>query len=218
MWKLFGFFQLSSTENVYGLVTFTESHNLYEEVRIRFLPLYQKSIVMKIEKVVLLLGGLACLSGFFLPYLTLGNQSISGFDETMAIVDYFTPVEQEQGDWAWDLLSNTFDSITGAKGYGLLAMLAIVLLGPFIFAIYGLSYVIKALAKKQYKRGVFVNLLFMGFAWLTFYLFQEQNSVSVLGMDLGAKLNFFKMAGIGYWVMFSGMMVAAFSLFFGKTE
>lgn len=173
---------------------------------------------MKIEKVVLLIGGLACIAGFFLPYLSMGNQSISGFGETMTVLDYFDLVEYKNGDWALELFTNNLESIADVQGYGLLAMLAIVLLGPLIFALYGLSYVIKALAKKQYSRGVFVNLLFMGFAWLTFYLLQEHNSVNVLGMDLGAKLNFFKMAGLGYWVAFSGMMVAAFSLFFGKTE
>ncbi len=173
---------------------------------------------MKIEKVVLLIGGLACIAGFFLPYLNFGGQSISGFGETMTILDYFNLVEYQNGEWALELFSNNLDTIAGIQGYGLLIMLAIVLVGPLFFTIYGLSYIIKALAGKQYKRGVFVNLLFMGFAWLTFFLFQEQNSVNVLGMDLGANLNFFKMAGIGYWVMFSGMMIAAFSLFFGKTE
>lgn len=175
-------------------------------------------IPMKLEKVVLLIGGLACVAGFFLPYLTLAGQSVSGYGETMTLLDYFDVVEYKNGEWAIDLFTNNLDNLGGVKEYGVTAMIAIVLLGPFIFALYGLSYIIKALARKQYKRGVFVNLLFMGFAWLTFFLIQEQSTVSVLGMDIGAKLNFFKMAGLGYWVAFSGMMVAAFSLFFGKTE
>lgn len=173
---------------------------------------------MKPEKAILLLGGIACIGAFFLPYLHFGNQSVSGYSLLMSTLDYFDLVDYKNADWAIDLFGKMFGQIAGPKGYGLLAMLVVVLLGPLMFALFGLTYAIKALAKKQYKRGIFINLLYMGFAWLTFYLIQEQNTISVLGMDIGAKLNFFKMAGIGYWTAFAGMMVAAFSLFFGKTE
>ncbi|MDP5170702.1 MAG: hypothetical protein NWR72_10690 [Bacteroidia bacterium] len=173
---------------------------------------------MKLEKIVLLIGGLACVGAFFLPFITVASQPISGYTEVMTTLDYFDVVEYKNSEWAIDLFKNGFGNFADLKGYGLLAMLVVVLLGPLIFGLYGLSYIIKALAKRQYKRGVFVNLLFMGFAWLTFYLIQEQNTVNVLGMEIGATLNFFKMAGIGYWLAFGGMMAAAFSLFFGKTE
>lgn len=136
----------------------------------------------------------------------------------MILLDYLDVVEYKHNEWIINLFTKNFDKLGGPEAYGITAMLAVVFLGPFMFAIYGLSYVLKALARKQYKRGIFINLLYMGVAFLTFFLIQEKSSVSILGLDIGAKMNFFKMAGMGYWVSFSGMMVAAFSLFFGKTD
>ncbi len=174
---------------------------------------------MKLEKIILFLGGAACIGAFFLPYLTFPpNLTVSGYSETMLILDYLDVVEDKKADILVDSFSTFYESFAGPKGKGILTMLVVVLLGPFFFAIFGLSYVIKALFGKQYKRGIFLNLLFMGFAWVTIYMINQEMTFNVLGLEVGTNLQFFRMAGLGYWLGFGGMILAAFSLFFGKTE
>jgi hypothetical protein len=83
------------------------------------------------------------------------------------------------------------------------------ILGPFFFAFYGLSYVLKALRGKSFKQGVIFTILFTAGAWAFFYF---------LGPELGSLWgrNFFSFVSWGFWLAFAGMWVAAFSLFFSK--
>lgn len=172
---------------------------------------------MKLEKVVLFLGGAACLAAFFLPYLTFAGQSVSGLSMVMATLDASGVVDQPGASTLLDGLLQIFGQFSSPKDYALLGMLAIVLFGPFMFAIFGLFYLVKSLIGKQYQRGIFLNLLFLGFAWLTFFLIGKYSSLQIIQL-LGDSLSFFQMAGPGFWVGFGGMILSAFSLFFGKTE
>ncbi len=172
---------------------------------------------MKLEKVVLFLGGAACLAAFFLPYLTFAGQSVSGLSLVMASLDAAGVVDQPGGSTVVDGLLQVFNQFNSVKDYALLAMLVVVLFGPFMFAIFGLFYVVKSMIGKQYQRGIFLNLLYLGFSWLTFFLIAKYSSLQVIHM-LGDSLSFFQIAGPGFWVGFGGMILAAFSLFFGKTE
>lgn len=101
-------------------------------------------------------------------------------------------------DWIWNAWTENATSNSQMKVAGL----AFVLLGPFIFLLYALGYLFKGITGKQYKRGVFSTLLFLGASWAIFRF--------LLGF------NFFDMAGLGFWVAFGGMLTAAFSLFFER--
>ena len=77
-------------------------------------------------------------------------------------------------------------------------------MGPFFFALYGLSYGFKALRGKSYKQGVIFTILFTAGSWVFFYF---------IGPELGTLWgkNFFSFASWGFWLGFAGMWVAAFS-------
>ena len=102
----------------------------------------------------------------------------------------------------WDAAENFTDlgKIIGA---------ILFLVGPFFFALYGLSYVIKALRGKSYKQGVIFTIFFTVGAWAFYYF---------LGPELGDfwGRNFFRFVNWGFWLAFVCMWVAALSLLFAK--
>ncbi len=174
---------------------------------------------MKLEKIVLILSGFAIIAAFFLPYLTLevkptilGQEiplenaqaqiQVSGFSMTQTVLNKTDVIKEgvDNGwaDWLWNSWKENASENAQLKVAGLLFLLA----GPFIFLIYALGYIIRGLAGKQYKHGVFTNLLYLAASW----------AICKFLLDL----NFFSMAGLGYWVAFGGMMAAAFSLFFER--
>ena len=169
---------------------------------------------MNLERLVLILGGLLCLGGFFLPYLEvdmLGKTvaSISGFDMTNAAVEVAQgPIDAPSGP-VMETLTEEWHAASDMSDLGKIIGAIFFILGPFFFALYGLSYVFKGLRGKPYKRGVFFTILFTAAAWLFFYF---------IGPEIGTiwGRNFFKLAGLGFWLSFAGMFVAAFSLFFSK--
>lgn len=169
---------------------------------------------MNLERIVLILGGLLCIGGFFLPFIeidVLGKTvaSMSGYDMTAAGVEVAQgPVDAPPGP-VMRTLSEEWAAAGNFADLGKIIGAIFFILGPFFFAIYGLSYVIKGLMGKVYKRGVFFTILFTAGAWLFFYF---------IGPELGSLWgrNFFNMAGLGFWLPFAGMWVAAFSLFFSK--
>lgn len=129
---------------------------------------------------------------------------VSGYSMTQTALNKADVIQEgiDNGwmDWIWNAWKENASGNAQLKVAGL----AFVLAGPFIFLFYALFYVIKGLAGRQYKRGVFFTLLFLGASWAIFkYL---------LGF------NFFEMAGLGFWVAFGGMLAAAFSLFFERKK
>jgi hypothetical protein len=187
---------------------------------------------MKLEQFVLTLGGIAIIVAFLLPYVTLNlnptawdvipseikindteikidnisaldsEVEVSGLSMTQSLLNKADVIEEgiDNGwlDWIWNAWQENASSNTQLKVAGLLFVLA----GPFLFLLYALGYLFRGLTGKQYKRGVFTTLLFLGASWAIFKF--------LLGF------NFFEMAGPGFWVAFGGMLLAAFSLFFER--
>lgn len=181
---------------------------------------------MKLEQFVLTLGGIAIIVAFLLPYMTLnlnplaweGNITeqvkiegldalnrkveVSGLSMTETILNKAEVIEEgiDNGwvDWLWNAWTENASSNSQLKVAGLLFVLA----GPFIFLFFALGYLFRGITGKQYKRGIFFTLVFLGASWAIFKF--------LLGFS------FFEMAGLGFWVAFGGMLLAAFSLFFER--
>ena len=182
---------------------------------------------MKKDRVVLLIAGLLGIVAFFLPYFTfeksfLGvqvvNKSMSGYTYVRTVLDMLEIYSYDGGKVVVQLIEDLWNSAAGAKDYLLASGAAFVLTGPLIFLIFSISYVIKALKGKTYSRGIFFTLIYAGIAWLVFFFISRDNTTEVLGQQIGIKLEFFKMASAGFWLAFSGMVLAALSLFFAKMK
>ena len=166
---------------------------------------------MTLERIVLIFAGLLGLAAFFFPFLHLPEEAtiseISGINYVKYTID---GLQAEDGglirEFIGDLqiLWNDAVSINGYIGFGLMLFM---LLGPFFFVLYSLGHLFRGLRGKQYRRGIFFSVIFMGVGWLTFYL---------LSFDLEIKVNFFRMAGIGFWMAFAALILAGISLFFEK--
>lgn len=180
---------------------------------------------MKLERIVLALGGLIGIAGFFLPFLHLdtaalglakGEVSMSGFSNVMSLLDNFDVLvfegDQRWLQWSSELWSAASTPIDIGKAVGLSLILSL----PLFLLLYSLGHLLRGLFGGQYKRGVMLNLLFMGVAWGVFYLISMDGSYTFLGEEATSPLNFFKIAGPGYWMAFAGIMVAGMSLFFEK--
>ena len=100
-----------------------------------------------------------------------------------------------------------WNSAQNFQGLALVVGLIFILSGPIWFGFHGLGYVIRGLRGKQYGRGIFFTLFFMGIGWLVFYL---------MGKEFEESMGFFQLVGPGFWVAFGGMLVAAFSLLFER--
>lgn len=183
---------------------------------------------MKLEKILLTLGGLAGITAFFLPYLTFSksilglevlNASMSGYSLSRSLLDAFGILGYEGSQTAWKVLQEVMQTANGTEGYLSLAGLIFVFAGPFLFLAYSLGYFFRGLMGRQYKHGIFFTLIYAGLSWLTFYLISTtQTTTQLMGLDVGVKLEFFSMAGVGFWVAVGGMLVAAFSLFFAPMK
>ncbi|MEL6673974.1 MAG: hypothetical protein AAFR61_17355 [Bacteroidota bacterium] len=176
---------------------------------------------MKLDRIFLILSGLLCVAAAFFPffhssYLLDGHMSPSGYNYVMATLGQFGVVSFEQGTSLPDMIWNLFNSASQPMDYLMLAGLGLVLAGPVIFALYGLGYILRGLRGKQYRNGIFFAILFLGLSWATLYFLSPEMVSTLFGGDRDTPINFFGLAGLGYWMGFGGMIAAAFSLFFAK--
>lgn len=159
----------------------------------------------------LLAGGLLCLAGFFLPYLSLSFlnttlASVSGLNMAENMVSAAQRMDAAPSP-VMNMLADEWEAAEGFMDLGKIVGFLTLFIAPFIFALYGLSYTFKALLGKSYRGGVFFNILFAIAAGLFFYF---------VGPELGLGKNFFRLTGLGYWLPFAGMWLAAFSLIFSQ--
>lgn len=175
------------------------------------------------QRILLIVAGVLGIGAFFLPYINIdygvGKFNVSGWDYIQTLIDTFvapaeTGVVAKAEDQIYDGIyqigikpllheSSTTDKLTGAG-------VILVLLGPFFFLLYSIGYLIRGIVGKPYKRGVFFNLLFLGFCWLVFHFVNKQIPL--------VNLNFFWIADFGYWVGFIALCLAPVSDFLGKEE
>ncbi len=170
---------------------------------------------MKFEQIVLTLSGIAILAALFLPYIEL-SASITGEEQALqltgvgfvqALLDQFGVISHDGGEALMDIVAEKWGQAEDFRGLGLVIGLLLVLAGPVWFGLYALGYILRGLQGKQYGRGIFFAMVFLGFSWLIFWLW---------GNATGISLNFFHQALWGFWIGFGGMILAALSLFFEK--
>ena len=173
----------------------------------------------------LILAGLMGLGAFFLPYLhfeqsflgvTLIETTFTGYNFVLGWLDYFDLYQSEAGSQMLDALTRLWENATEMKAKAQIGGIIFVLAAPLIYALYSIGYLVRGLIGKSFKRGIWFNLLFLPAAWALFYWISQDYSTEILGREVGLKLNFFSMAGIGYWLAFAGVFVAGFSLLFEK--
>lgn len=172
---------------------------------------------MRFEQIALLLGGLAIIGACFLPFIELSGEmlgpganstKVSGMSVVQAILDKTGVQSYSEGQDLMNFFQSKWsDPNTSIQQKGLLGGIWIILFGPLFFALHALGYIFKGLRGKQYSRGIFFTLLFVGLGWLIFWLF---------GKEDGQSYNFFSTVQTGFWVAIGGMLLAAFSLFFEK--
>ncbi len=180
---------------------------------------------MNLERLMLIIAGLAGVGAFFLPFLNieqsflgikLVESSISGYSYTLAWLDYFDLYKSELGGQMLEALTQLWENASEIKAKAQLAGIFLIITAPVIYALYSLGYLIKGLIGKSFKRGIWFNLLFMPAAWGILYWISKDYSTQILGQEVGLDLNFFSMAGPGYWLAFAAVFIAGFSLLFEK--
>jgi hypothetical protein len=163
------------------------------------------------ERLMLILSGLIGIGSFFLPYFffkgLLTDFGISGYNLVEAGLSVTDVMASDGGKKLWDAITLLWENTASFKDMMAFAAILLILLTPVYFGFHFLAYLIRGLFGRHYKRGIFFALIHMGLCWLVLYL---------IGKDNGADLNFFRMAGVGYWIGFGAMILAAFSSFFEK--
>jgi hypothetical protein len=180
---------------------------------------------MRLEQLMLVIAGLMGLGAFFLPFLHIEQSFmgaklmevvVSGYSYTTAWLDYFDLYQTGHGKAIIEWLTGLWENASGLKGYAQLAGLFMVLTGPVWYALFSLGYLFRGLTGRSFKRGILFNFLFMALSWAVFFWISQDKRTVILGQEIGLDLNFFSMAGPGYWVAFVAVFVAGFSLLFEK--
>ncbi|RMG71940.1 MAG: hypothetical protein D6722_06090 [Bacteroidetes bacterium] len=178
---------------------------------------------MKLEQSLLVVAGIGGIAAFFLPFFTLETQvlgiklaetSVSGYSLVRAALNHWDILPYEPGKLAFTALVEAWQQASQPKQFLQLGGLSLMVLGPVIYLLYSLGYLVRGLAGKQYQRGVWFNFLYMGLGWGYFFWISRDHSLQLLGQEIGPKLNFFTLASFGYWIAFASVMIAAFSLIF----
>ncbi len=180
---------------------------------------------MNLERITLTLAGLVGIAAFFLPFLhlqpegigkNLVNVDVSGYSYVMTILDAAEVQEYPEGRAMVEVLGELFENSKKVENKALWAGVMVVLTGPIFFLLYSLGHLFRGIAGQSYKRGIFFTLLFTLFAWAVFFFLSDKSNIEFGSLEIGPKFNFFKMAGIGFWMSAGSVLVAAFSLFFSK--
>lgn len=172
---------------------------------------------MRTEQLLLIIAGLAGIAAFFFPFIhfpditilgaELRDMTISGHGLIMGILDRFDLVQSASGSHIIGNILDLWQSSTSIQQYLVFIGIMLFVIGPLIFLLYCLGYLFRGLRGKSYKRGIFTALLYMGLGWLAFYL---------AGSEDGLALNFFNQVGIGFWIAWGAVVLAALSVFFEK--
>lgn len=182
---------------------------------------------MNLERIMLILAGLMGLGAFFLPFLHFEQQflgvklietTFTGYNFVLGWLDYLDFYQSEMGAKVVEVLVRLWENATELKAKLQIAGLLFVLAAPVIYALYCLGYLFRGLMGWSFKRGIWFNLLFMPAAWGIFYWISQDYSTQILGRDVGLQLNFFSMAGVGYWLAFAAVFIAGFSLIFEQNK
>lgn len=164
------------------------------------------------ERILLTLSGLAGIVAFFLPFLQFNNFikdiTFGGMTYAKAGLDLADlgsyPLQREF--FAIFLENWQQASLMGTLKH---AVMAFVLLGPVFFLLHSVGHFFRGLVGSHYKRGIFFALLYMGVSWLTF---------TYMGSEFNLKMSFFNSVGLGFWMGFGAIVLAALSAFFDTSN
>lgn len=165
-----------------------------------------------IERTLLTLSGLTGIVAFFLPFLHFKkfilSITFSGMTYVKAGLDL---AELDKYPIQREFFQVFLESWQQASMLGMLkhAALAFVLLGPVFFVLHSIGHFFRGLAGGHYQRGIFFVLFYMGVSWAIFHF---------IGEDYNLAINFFNAVGIGYWLGFGAIVVAALSAFFDNSN
>lgn len=180
---------------------------------------------MNLERITLLLAGLVGIAAFFMPFLhlqpeglgkNLVNVDVSGYSYVMTVLDAADVQEYPEGRALLEVVGEFFENSQKIENKALWAGVMVVLTGPIFFLLYSLGHLFRGVAGQSYKRGIFFTLLFTAFAWAVFFFLSDKSNIEFGALEIGPKFNFFKMAGLGFWMAAGSVLGAAFSLFFSK--
>lgn len=180
---------------------------------------------MNAERITLILAGLVGIAAFFLPFLHLKPEGIgknlidaeiSGYSYVMTVLDAAEVQEYPEGRAIMEVLGELFENSQKIENKALWAGVMLVLTGPIFFLLYSLGHLFRGISGSSYKRGIFFTFLFTAFAWGVFYWLSDKSNVEILDLEVGPQFNFFKMAGLGFWMAAGAVLTAALSLFFSK--
>ncbi len=169
---------------------------------------------MKLEPLLLTLGGILVIVAFFFPFLIIpteilsvnGNEvHTSGLTLCQEVLGHFEVIEKPAGEGIIPAIIDKWNNATDWKELGLVVGLLFIMGGPIWFGLHSIGYIWKGFRGKQYGRGIFFAILFLGFSWTIIWLW---------GNSMGLSLNFFQLVQPGFWMGCAGMILAAFSLFF----
>lgn len=174
---------------------------------------------MKTQHILLLVAGILGVLAFFFPYLRLMEAKIfdihlltikmSGWQYVEALLDHFDIIDSKRGR---KLASFIVDMWQNSESFSeVLSFLVViyVLIGPIIFLMYGLGYVMRGLAGASYKNGIIFLLTYTFIAWLAFHY---------TGKHYHIRLNFFQKADWGYWLGCISIVLAAISTLFKRFD
>lgn len=173
---------------------------------------------MNLERILLFLAGAALIAASFLPFFVIDinilqikiSQLVLNTDQYVRTgLDAFDVIEHDGASKLIKALGDAWQNTAEWQDYVALGGLVAVLLGPIYYLLYGIGYVFRALAGKQFKRGIFFNLIYLGASFGILYWISTNN---YLNLNFG----FFDIANVGFWVSFGAIWVAGFSLLFAK--
>lgn len=177
---------------------------------------------MNLERLMLILAGLAIIAACFLPFyllelnvfdITLSKLTLNTEQYVRAGLDAAQIGEGGEGNGSAgkliDILGQELKNAAKWQDYAALAGIVFVLLGPIFYLLYGLGYLFRGLAGKQFKHGIFFNILYPIASFGILYWISTNN---LLNLDVG----FLNIANVGFWISFAAIWVAGFSLLFAK--
>jgi|GEM_PF-2187155 len=164
------------------------------------------------ERFLLFLAGAAGIGSFFLPFFDLsafseGTQA-GGYIYVQEALNSFGVAGFEGANAMGSMLSSIQNDLQGGKDYLEIAGLAFILIGPIVYLLLSLGYLIRSISGKSYKRGTGYNFIYPLVSFGILYWLSSSGDL----LAPSGSVNFFTSAGLGFWVAFAAVFVAGFSL------
>lgn len=160
----------------------------------------------------LLLAGISGIAAFFLPFLHLAkflklDLFYSGWTVLQAVLDQAGLISSKGGSRLAGFVADQWQSSAELMDYVGFVGMILLLLAPFFLALFSTGYLIKGIKGGSYKTGLIFFLSFSFFIWLSLFMG---------GQEYHLTINFFKRAGLGYWLAGGSILLAWISGIIGR--